>query len=182
MKKKRTRTWITTQHIRKHPNKGRETPTSRSACVHSMENPSGSRDRRHYRWKGPTMADIAELPIAHAHTKGNPFRVKWPWYLYYIFKKKRGNNPGMCRTYLRDVTFGSSTSSNVALSIPIYCFYLYLLNLFLIVLLCVDSSLHCKMNKRLRVLSSSVVVSRLEFWKIIAQYKLDITCRLLSDI
>jgi hypothetical protein len=48
MKKKRTRTWITTQHIRKHHKKGLETPTSRSACVHPMESPSGSRDRRHY--------------------------------------------------------------------------------------------------------------------------------------
>jgi hypothetical protein len=29
--------------------------------------------RRYYRWKGPTRADIGQLPVAHARTQGNPF-------------------------------------------------------------------------------------------------------------
>jgi hypothetical protein len=87
------------------------------------------------------------------------------------FFKKSAGTIRACAEHTCVTSF--SVAPNVALSVPIYCFYLYLLNLFLIVLLCVDSSLNCKMNKKLRVLSSSVVFSRLEFWKIIAQYKLD---------
>jgi len=36
-KKMRTRTWSTTQHIRKHPKKGWETPTSGCACARPRE-------------------------------------------------------------------------------------------------------------------------------------------------
>jgi hypothetical protein len=46
----------------------------------SKGTPSGSCEAwwRHFRWNGPTRADIAQLPVAHAHTppfQGNPFGV-----------------------------------------------------------------------------------------------------------
>ena len=83
--------------------------------------------------KATTRTDISQLPVAHAHTQGNPEGVTRPLVTSgshvacttIVRRKKRGENPGMRRTYLRDVIFGdvtsgSFTTSNVALSVPIY--------------------------------------------------------------
>ena len=59
---------------------------------------------RHFEWKGPYMGDIAQLPVAHAHTLSRePLRghvtfgkFQWPWQLallyymlYYYYSKKK---------------------------------------------------------------------------------------------
>ena len=80
---------------------------------------------RHFRWKGPTRVDIAQLPVAHAHTQGNPKGITWLtslpvamllvllYYLYYIlyyyYSKKKAREAeknydgksGMRRIYFR---------------------------------------------------------------------------------
>jgi hypothetical protein len=59
--------------------------TSGCAYAHPtlpMESRRGSGDVwwRHLRWKGPTRANIVQLPVAHSRTspKGTPFGVTWP--------------------------------------------------------------------------------------------------------
>ena len=52
---------------------------------------------------------VAQLPVAHAHTQGNPEVVKWPLVTFgshgttvlVLRKKKRGKNRGMRRAYFR---------------------------------------------------------------------------------
>jgi hypothetical protein len=81
----RTRTWSTTQHIRKHPKKGREIPISGWTCPHKREPPLGSRDWRHYQWKGQTRANIAHFPVVHAAAV----------YQWCEFKSRRGKNKNL---------------------------------------------------------------------------------------
>jgi hypothetical protein len=69
--------WSTTQHlehIRKHPKKW--------LCSYWRGNSTWSHDVwwRHFRLKGPTWADIAQLLVAHASTppfQRNSFEVTW---------------------------------------------------------------------------------------------------------
>ena len=45
---------------------------------------------------------VVQLPVAHAHTQGNPEGVKWPSVaMLLLLGKKRGKKPGMRRTYFR---------------------------------------------------------------------------------
>jgi hypothetical protein len=99
----RARTWSTTQHNRKHPKKGRETPISGWTCQHKREPPSGSRDWRHYQWKGQTRENIAHLPVVHARTQGNPFGVTW-----LVTSGSHGTCTTFCTTIVRKKARGKS--------------------------------------------------------------------------
>ena len=46
------------------------------ACAHPST-PFGHYGWRYFLSKGPTRVDIAQLPVAHAHTQGNPEGVTW---------------------------------------------------------------------------------------------------------
>ena len=82
-------------------------------------NPTGDIWWRHVRWKGPTRADIAQLPVAHART----FLRETPlwghvtscshvghaqWYILYCYYSKKKNAGTGCACARGDVTSGIS--------------------------------------------------------------------------
>ena len=92
----------------------------------------------HFRSKGPTRADMAQLPVAHAQNilpdrvtsghvtdvtsgpkgtpKGSSDLRSHP---VLLLRKKRGKKPGMCRTYFRSGPLPDRASSgHVTLSLP----------------------------------------------------------------
>jgi hypothetical protein len=61
------------------------------------ESPSGDVWWRHFQWKGPTRADIAQLPVAHAHPF-HSFRVTW-----HSWPSITSGSHGTCTTVLHFV-------------------------------------------------------------------------------
>ena len=59
------------------------------ACAHPST-PFGHYGWRYFLSKGPTRVDIAQLPVAHAHTQRNPEGVTWP--------SVTSGSPGTCTT------------------------------------------------------------------------------------
>jgi hypothetical protein len=73
-----TRTWSTTQHIRKHPKKRRQNPTSGCGCVHPRKHPSGSRDHFGAR---PGPLPVTSLPVASP--RSTSANANWAVPIYY---------------------------------------------------------------------------------------------------
>ena len=85
--------WSTTQQPRTYPKttnfcviiegankiagKGQITKST-SDHVTSRGSPSGDVWWRHFQSKDPTRANVTQLPVADAHTQGNPEEVTWP--------------------------------------------------------------------------------------------------------
>ena len=57
------------------PKKGREPPTSGSACAHARKPPTYNVIPVKTHEKGRNPLHPLQLPVAHAHTQGNPFGV-----------------------------------------------------------------------------------------------------------
>ena len=79
------------------------------------------------RSKGPTRADIEQLPVAHAHIQWNPEWVTWPlvtsgspavmrndtFCTTTLVRKKRGKKPGMRRICFRSLPVRAASSGHV---------------------------------------------------------------------